>query len=270
MAESPRSPQRLTLGQGIGIGVVVGFVVALLLVGIVFFIAKAYPFSSMSLTLKTFLGFHRPSPTPPAAPVADFSLSSGIVWARTPNPNGGKPKWKPNPPAHDVKNLPYRMRPMQFGTCIHEVLPFEFSIDQMVLQCIIGHDGTGYQMPQVPPSIFSDDELNRLAGDPVNGGTWSESLSNLKTRGGAVRCFLAQVLFKHMDPHCNAEEGLLPTEIAALYQLLDHQVGPFKPEPTESERLRELMIPPQAENLILTETQITTLSRYGERWCICC
>lgn len=270
MAEPSKNPQKLTLGQGIGIGVVVGLVAALLLVGIVFFIAKAYPFSSMALSLKTFLGFHRPSPPSPQPALIDYCLSAGINWQRTPNPNGGAPKWKPNSPRQVVKNIPYRMRPMCFGDCLHEVLPFEFSIDQMVGQCIIGHDGTGHRMPQVSPSIFSDDELNRLAGDPVNGGTWSESLSNLETRGGAVRCFIAQVLFKHMDPLCNAEEGLLPTEIAALHQLIYADVGPFKPEPTDVERMSELIIPSQADNLILTETQSTTTSRCGESWCICC
>lgn len=256
--------QKLTLGEGIGIGVIVGFVAAVLLGGIAFFIVRADPFSSFSMALKNSLGFHRPLPPPPKPEVIYGGSIRAVEWETVPNPNGGEPKWKPNPPIRSRKNLPHRMVTMTGGTCIRDACFFEFSIHQMVYQCIIGHHGDGNQMPEVPSSIFNDDELNRLAGDPANGGTWSESLSNIKTRPGAVRCFIAQVLFKHMDPLCNVDEGFVPTEIAALYQLLNRVVGPFKPEPTKSERICWLSRR-NAENLMLTETQTTILLRYGKK-----
>lgn len=74
--------------------------------------------------------------------------------------------------------------------------------------------------PDVPESLFDESELVRLAGEPVNGGTWSQSISNVSTRDPAIRCFLAQVVYKRMQPTCPVDDCLLPPEVSSCYQLV--------------------------------------------------
>jgi hypothetical protein len=74
--------------------------------------------------------------------------------------------------------------------------------------------------PDVSESLFNESELVRLAGEPINGGTWSKSISNVSTRVPAIRCVLAQVIFKRMQPTCPVDDCLLPPKISSCYQLV--------------------------------------------------
>ncbi|KAI8655926.1 hypothetical protein NCS55_01246100 [Fusarium keratoplasticum] len=74
--------------------------------------------------------------------------------------------------------------------------------------------------PDAPESLFNESELVHLAGEPINGGTWSQSISNVSTRVPTIRCFLAQVIFKRMQPTCPVDDCLLPPEISSCYQLV--------------------------------------------------
>ncbi|KAI8713365.1 hypothetical protein NCS52_01280800 [Fusarium sp. LHS14.1] len=74
--------------------------------------------------------------------------------------------------------------------------------------------------PDVPESLFDESELVRLAGEPVNGGTWSQSISNVSTRDPAIRCFLAQVVYKRMQPTCPVDDCLLTPEVSSCYQIV--------------------------------------------------
>lgn len=195
--------------------------------------------------------FHfRPArpPTPPPPPTRPQAVTSGgddavhvstadedIVWIRQPNSQGVL-KWRPNPPYKNIKSLICHMSPVMGRDAIHDATLFHFDIDQLVTGCLESYYFTN-RMPQVQESDFDEDQLARLAGEPVNGGTWSELISNRKTRGPAVRCFLAQIIFKRIHPLSDIEETLLPLEIATMYQLLDRVVGPLKENPTRGERM---------------------------------
>ncbi|RSL43573.1 hypothetical protein CEP53_011641 [Fusarium sp. AF-6] len=79
---------------------------------------------------------------------------------------------------------------------------------------------TLHGQPDVPEFLFDESELVRLAGEPINGGTWSQSISNISTRVPAIRCFLAQVIYRRMQPTCPVDECLLPPEVSSCYQLV--------------------------------------------------
>lgn len=216
MAQSTSNTQKLTMEQGIGIGVVVGFVGALTLAAFVFCLARTRFAPAREPA-------QRPTP-PPRNTIRVSDLDEEVVWVNTPNPQGVL-KWKPNPAYKETKSLIIHMTPLSGGNqAIDNATLFSFDIDQLV-RCSLEDRIWPNRLPRVPESDFDEDELVRLAGEPVNGGTWSESISNRKTRGAAIRCFLAQVIFKRMDPFCEIEETLLPPEIATAYQLLDPHAG---------------------------------------------
>lgn len=146
----------------------------------------------------------------------------------------GEFKWRPNTIAKKTKDLPFSMAIPGGRHLMEELFAFEFDIEQLVAGCIVAQKWG--QLPQVPESSFNEDQLVRLAGEPVNGGTWSESLSNIKKRPAAIKCFLAQYLFRRMDPLCNVEENLLPPEIATLYQQLYKIAGPLEHNPHRGKR----------------------------------
>ncbi|KAM5348915.1 hypothetical protein ACJ41O_008738 [Fusarium nematophilum] len=197
MASPSSSPgQSLGTAQGIGIGVVVGFVGALLLAAMVVYIIRAdrFPGNAVISKLKaTFRPPQKPRPDP---------LDAAVATTRACDPR--------------VRNLPERMSPFGSARQIETHSVGRWELDSHVSSFILGD-----QHPSpIPESVFDEDQLVSLAGEPVNGGTWSGSFSNAATRRPAMKCFLAQVLFRRMDPLCAVEENLLPPEISTFYQYI--------------------------------------------------
>ncbi|KAM5346960.1 hypothetical protein ACJ41O_009965 [Fusarium nematophilum] len=207
----------LTAWQGAGIGVAVGFVGALLLVAVALFAARHRYFptkpSPTGSGLKKKKDWEGKEPEP--ALDASIVITGNAVAQAVDFPLQSAPIEK------DTKDLSARIIPLN---SVEEGVRFHRHIDNLVDNFIRGmYDAS--PMPSIPDSTFDEDQLVRLAGEPVNGGTWSESISSLETRPRAIKCFLAQLLFRRMDPHCPVDENLLPPEIAACYQLLSGKDG---------------------------------------------
>ncbi|UPL02560.1 hypothetical protein LCI18_013494 [Fusarium solani-melongenae] len=185
----------LTTAQAIGIGVAVGFVGALILMTILLCISRC---SSTE--------------TVPSGPVL-LKRTESLPQVKQPSPNPwvltaprDPANWR-NPITNSHRTLPACVDDF---TTLHEIRQ--------------GINSRYREQPLVSPSIFDEDELVRLAGEPANGGTWSKTISNVVTRGAAIRCFLAQLIFKRMHPSCPVQESLLAPEISSCYQLVINRV----------------------------------------------
>ncbi|KAL2669966.1 hypothetical protein Neosp_014844 [[Neocosmospora] mangrovei] len=181
----------LNVGQAIGIGVVAGFVGALILVWFI-----------------------------PRTPTIQIVQEGGLVHTRpeTPPHLRAMNRREADPRIDSVRRFGFRMIPLGSVREIAEAVTFERSIDRFVGMCL---KAPFQPQPPVPESLFDENELVRLAGKPINGGTWSASISNTATRASAVKCFLAQFVFKRMHPNCPPQDCLLPPEIASCYQLIN-------------------------------------------------
>ncbi|UPK96305.1 hypothetical protein LCI18_007240 [Fusarium solani-melongenae] len=126
-------------------------------------------------------------------------------------------KREADPKTDSLRWFSRRMLPLGSVREIAEVVEFEDFISSFTKTCI---KPPFRPQPLVPESLFDENELVRLAGKPANGGTWSASISNTATRASAVKCFLAQLTFKRMNPNCPPQECLLPPEIASCYQFV--------------------------------------------------
>ncbi|KAM0417152.1 hypothetical protein ACHAPT_012860 [Fusarium lateritium] len=197
----------LTVGQAIGIGVAVGFAGALFLMTVVSCIFRASSAESL-----------------PPIPVT----------TRIEGPPRHSIDGQQNSIRESARTLPERIWPLKSADAISEGVYFEAYLNTLVGGIA---DSRQRARPHIPPSIFDEDELVRLAGEPINGGTWSESISNLITRVPAVTCFLAQIMFKRMHPSCPVQESLLPPEISSCYQLVCRIYGNLKVGQTESHSL---------------------------------
>ncbi|KAJ4216677.1 hypothetical protein NW759_009250 [Fusarium solani] len=150
-----------------------------------------------------------------------IGVAVGFVKQPSPNPRvltapRDPASWR-NPITNSHRTLPDRVDDF---TTLHEIrqgVGFEYDLRIFVENFI---DSRHREQPRVSPSIFNEDELVRLAGEPANGGTWSETIFNVATRGAAVRCFLAQHIFKRMHPSCPVQESLIAPEISSCYQLV--------------------------------------------------
>lgn len=195
----------LTAAQAIGIGVAVGFVGALILMMILLGI---FHFSSTE--------------TVPSDPVM-LKLANPSSQVKQPSPNPWvltaprDPASRRNPITNSHRTLADRVGDF---TTLHEIKQGVGFEDDLRILAESFIDGCHREQPHVSPSIFNEDELVRLAGEPANGGTWSEAISDVATRGAAVRCFLAQLIFKRMHPSCPVQESLLAPEISSCYQLV--------------------------------------------------
>ncbi|KAJ4263109.1 hypothetical protein NW762_006728 [Fusarium torreyae] len=129
-----------------------------------------------------------------------------------------------NPITNEHRYLEGRIHSVLGSKGIDETVGFEVLVESFVGNLIVGN-GRPSQKPTVDKSVFDEEELVRLAGEPVDGGTWAELISNVDTRYCAVNCFLVQLLYKRMDPNCNAQECLLPPEITNCYQLINTLKG---------------------------------------------
>lgn len=183
----------LTVSQAIGVGIVVGFVGALVLV--------------LSLVCIP--------PTPSAQVVKDGEPVH--TFPEPPQLLQEPPRREADPRIDSVRWFSRRMHPLASVPQIAETVEFETFISSFAETCI---ETPFRPQPLVPESLFDEHELVRLAGKPINGGTWSASISNTATRAAAVKCFLAQFIFKRMQPRCPPQESLLPPEISSCYQFI--------------------------------------------------
>ncbi|KAJ4310330.1 hypothetical protein N0V84_011013 [Fusarium piperis] len=182
----------LTVGQAIGVGVAVGFVSSLILTAVVWCISQH--------TSKPRTGFV-------ATKVLDKPSPPQLLQPQL---------MEDNPFNNWIGDSHTRAFQLRSARELEEVTPSPWTL---ISWCKSFFGGLGRQ-PDVPESLFDESELVRLAGKPVNGGTWSQSIGNISTRVPAMACFLAQVMFKRMQPTCPVHECLLPPEISSCYQLL--------------------------------------------------
>ncbi|KAI8721696.1 hypothetical protein NCS52_00311800 [Fusarium sp. LHS14.1] len=181
----------LNVGQAIGIGVVAGFVGAFILVWFI-----------------------------PRTPTIQIVQEGGLVHTRPETPQHLREmnRREADPRIDSVRWFSVRMIPLMSDREIAEAVEFERDIKRFAEMCI---EAPFRPQPPVPESLFDENELVRLAGKPINGGTWSASISNTATRASAVKCFLAQFVFKRIHPNCPPQDCLLPPEVASCYQLIN-------------------------------------------------
>ncbi|KAI8656809.1 hypothetical protein NCS56_01286000 [Fusarium sp. Ph1] len=176
----------LTLSQAIGVGVGVGFAGSLILVAVMLGISRI---------------------------ISAYHVPPNRVIAMQPQPS---PALLILPP-DAIKEINIGMHELGSADELKEADDFEYDF-WCFTKSFFGRGRHGE--PDVPESLFDESELVRLAGEPINGGTWSQSISNVSTRVPATRCFLAQVIYKRMQPTCLVDDCLLPPEISSCYQLV--------------------------------------------------
>ncbi|KAF5705581.1 hypothetical protein FMUND_12021 [Fusarium mundagurra] len=128
----------------------------------------------------------------------------------------------PNPITESHRELAHRVMDVRGPKGIREnVEGFECLIESFCRNLIYGH-GNVYtaSVPTIERSLFNDDELVRLAGNPPEGDTWSELICDRDTRYYAIWNFLVRLLYRRMDPDCNVEECLLPPEVSTCFQFI--------------------------------------------------
>ncbi|KAG9497696.1 hypothetical protein J7337_010564 [Fusarium musae] len=127
----------------------------------------------------------------------------------------------PNPITEPHRELAHRIIPVWGPKEIDQNVGFECLIESFGRNLIYGH-GNVYtvSVPTIERSLFNDDELVRLAGDPPEGDTWSELICDRDTRYYAIWNFLVRLLYRRMDPDCNVEECLLPPEVSTCFQFI--------------------------------------------------
>ena len=192
--------------EGLGVGVAVGFLGALILFAIVFAATKRDSVASfISKVVK------------PNRRKGQDASSDVVQQSTTTLPEGLS---EHDPPHFSLPTMYYRYLRLR-------VDPFNArTLDENLAGLTVTMDGIActyiakafVDQKDVPTSAFDENKLVALAGDPANGGTWSEALSNKDLRGRAVKCFLAQVAFKRMHPSCCIEETLLPHDVAVCYR----------------------------------------------------
>ncbi|KAJ4310310.1 hypothetical protein N0V84_011027 [Fusarium piperis] len=190
----------LTVGQAIGIGFAAGFVAAIVVVAVLL----CLPDKPSSYITKVSSDEPVRSHTGIPQEVVSETLAEQLARRR------------PDPVRDTVRRFPARMDTLQGLGDIREAVHFENCIRSLVDLFKLPQ----HCQPHVPESLFDEDELVRLAGKPINGGTWSESISNKATRASALKCFLAQFIFKRINPNGPPQESLLPPEIASCYQFV--------------------------------------------------
>ncbi|KAF9773944.1 hypothetical protein IL306_008157 [Fusarium sp. DS 682] len=132
----------------------------------------------------------------------------------------------PNPITEQHRRLSARVIAIVGPKGIDENVGFEFFIKHLALNLVYGGQDpaiTPTIMPTIERSMFNDQELVRLAGEPPEGETWSELISDRDTRYYAVWTFLVRLLYKRMDPAHDVQECLLPPEVSSCYQLIPNR-----------------------------------------------
>ncbi|KAF5631631.1 uncharacterized protein FTJAE_7832 [Fusarium tjaetaba] len=127
----------------------------------------------------------------------------------------------PNPITEPHRELAHRIIPVWGPKEIDQNVGFECLVENFCSNLIYGH-GNVYtvSVPTIERSLFNDDELVRLAGNPPEGDTWSELICDRDTRYYAIWNFLVRLLYRRMDPDCDVEECLLPPEVSTCLQFI--------------------------------------------------
>lgn len=218
------------MGQAIGVGVVAGFVGAVVLVVVTpyLFIHGRSFINTILLHPKT-SSPHEPSSDQESAPVQKVTFAGPPISAQASVPDTPdlpfitphREKLFPEPPAI---RIPIRVDPQRSPKQISNIVGFEYGITAIVSSFIIGVRDPPDRGKPIQESIFDENQLIRLAGEPANGDTWSGFISNPDTRALAIVCFLSRVLYKRMNPREHVDECLLAPEITACYRLMTEHI----------------------------------------------
>ncbi|KAH7246908.1 hypothetical protein B0J15DRAFT_551902 [Fusarium solani] len=218
---------------GVGVGVVAGFVGAVVLVAAALYLFIHSRFSANT----TFLHLQTSPPQEPAsgqesAPAKGVTSTEAHIssQASAPDPPDRDDGLSSPPPAprtgwdiiveNKWNDLSTRPDTLRGPKAISENVGFEYGIERFVGGCIIGLGDPADRGKPVPESIFDENQLIQLAGEPANGATWSGFISNPDTRALAITCFLSRVLYRRMNPFEDVEKCLLAPEITACYRIM--------------------------------------------------
>ncbi|KAL2670721.1 hypothetical protein Neosp_014520 [[Neocosmospora] mangrovei] len=200
------------MAQAIGVGVVAGFVGAVVLVPAALYLFGHFCHSGRVASTEACIYPHTSAPGPSDH---DNELSSPPPVPRTGWELIVENQW------NKLKSRPDTLRG---PTAIENNVGFEFRIRHFVHNCIIGiRDPVDRRKPVRKPvqeSIFDEKQLIELAGEPANGATWSGFISNPDTRPVAIACFLSRVIYRRMNPFEDVEKCLLAPEITACYRIM--------------------------------------------------
>ncbi|CAM1501967.1 Fc.00g039510.m01.CDS01 [Cosmosporella sp. VM-42] len=87
-----------------------------------------------------------------------------------------------------------------------------------------------FHSKNVPFNDFQEDQLVALAGESNAGDTWIARLADANTRPNALRCFVAQVVFRSMDLDYDPAWSLLPPGVVNSYrQIMESQEAQSQP-----------------------------------------
>lgn len=215
------------MAQAIGVGVVVGFVGAVVLVAAALYLFTHSRFSANT----TFLPL-QPASGQDSAPAKGVTSTEAHISSHA---------FFPDPPGRDDglstraimpatgwqlmeentwNDLLTRPDTLRGPKAVSNNVGFEYLIESFVSCCITGLGGPDDRGKPFPESIFDENQLIQLAGEPANGATWSGFISNPDTRALAIACFLSRVLYRRMNPFEDVEKCLLAPEITACYRIM--------------------------------------------------
>jgi hypothetical protein len=183
---------------------------------------------------------------------AETSTKQTTSATNVPIPRQATVNWDddPNPITSPHRKLHERIGEIVGPKGMNENVGFEHFIKFLALKLVYGGQNPAIKptiMPTIERSKFDDQELIRLAGNPPEGQTWSELISDRDTRYYAIWTFLIRLLYKRMHPTHNKvlcgdyklsatghptrdiEECLLPPEVSSCFQLIPNRyVGESK------------------------------------------
>ncbi|KAG5786957.1 hypothetical protein H9Q69_013974 [Fusarium xylarioides] len=154
------------------------------------------------------------------------------------------PLFVPNPITWQHRKLHERLYTVVGPKGIHENVGYERFIENLALKLVYGGQNPAIEptiMPTIDRSMFDDRELIRLAGNPPEGQTWSELISDRDTRYYAIWTFLIRLIYKRMHPTYNKvpsgdynlshtghltrdmQECLLPPEVTSCLHLIPNR-----------------------------------------------
>ncbi|KAJ4156686.1 hypothetical protein NW754_008329 [Fusarium falciforme] len=196
------------MAQAIGVGVVAGFVGAVALIVAALYLFSHSRFSGGVTCTEAYILSQASAPD---SPDRDNELSTPPPVPRTEWDIIVENQWN---------DLSTRPDTLCGPVAISNNVGFEFGIELFVSNCITGVRNPLDKGKPVQESIFDENQLIQLAGEPANGATWSGFISNPDTRALAVVCFLSRVLYRRMNPFEDIEKCLLAPEITACYRIM--------------------------------------------------
>ncbi|KAL9572450.1 hypothetical protein ACKAV7_003283 [Fusarium commune] len=176
---------------------------------------------------------------------AETSTKQTASATNVPTPQHDPVPWfVPNPITWQHRKLHERLGNIVGPKGIHENVGFEHFIKFLALKLVYGGQNPAIEptiMPTIERSMFDDQELIRLAGNPPEGQKWSELISDRDTRYYAIWTFLIRLIYKRMHPTYNKvpcgdynlsdtgyptrdiQECLLPPEVSSCFQLIPNR-----------------------------------------------